>query len=52
MAMPRPSGKAQRIAEQVIPNLRRDGKKSRGGAVDKENIEEAEIIDISNMGNK
>lgn len=52
MVMPRPSGKAQKIAEKVIPGLQRESKKSRGGAVDKEFMSEVEIIETDQIDNK
>lgn len=52
MAMPRPSGKAQRLAEQVIPGLQRETKKSRGGAVDEEFMSKVEIIETDQIDNK
>ena len=52
MAMPRPSGKAQRIAEKVVPGLQRGSKKPRGGAVDKEFMSEVESRETFNIENK
>lgn len=53
MAMPRPSGKAQRIAEEVIPGLKAK-KKSRGRMKDKspQILSEVEIMQTRNIENK
>lgn len=53
MAMPRPSGKAQRIAEKVIPGLW-DKKKSKRRLKDKPSriLSEVEIKQTRNIENK
>lgn len=47
--MPRPSGKAQRIAEKVIPGLQRGSKKSRRGVADRGSMSEVEIKETENI---
>lgn len=54
MAMPRPSGKAQRIAEQCVPGLYRH-KKSRGKVKDnrpRASMSEVEVRQTNNIENK
>ena len=53
MAMPRPSGKAQRIAEEVVPGLHAR-KKTRRRVKDKPSqvLSEVEIIQTRNIENK
>jgi len=51
--MPRPSGKSQRIAEKVIPGLRRlKGKSSKQDKVDDGFLSHVELLGTRNIENK
>lgn len=52
MAMPRPSGKAQRIAEKVIPGLRRLKKTNKSRSQDPEMLSYVEKQQTENIEEK
>jgi hypothetical protein len=53
MTMPRPSGKAQKIAEQVVPGLQKlKASKPTEGHINDGSLSEVEIIQTNNIENR
>lgn len=52
MAMPRPSGRAQKIAEQVIPGLNKMKKPKSSKKLKTGSLSEVEVMQTNNIENK
>lgn len=50
MSMPRPSGRAQKIAEDTIPGLNKNNRSSRKRSVKKDDVETTTVKNNEKMG--